>query len=656
MISKLEPNEKITSLFFSYFIHNEKIFKKIESLNKLGPICFLTPEIGRWSSIGGLGVMVDELTLGLSSLGQNVIIISPYYYQNRKGVSNYLLEDHINFEKIKTVTIKLDMNYSFDVYYGKENNINYYFLSNEIIFPKSYPNLNSIDTVKQISCFAKSSLQLLFELKIYPDIIVTNDWFCGFAPAYGKNGSFGDFFKKTCFCHIIHNLEPEYEGRIYPSKNEGNLENIYKFDPFWVIDPEWNEKIINPSRCAIMLCDQWGTVSHSYKKDILANSPLNYLLKKKIKPFSYPNGIYKEKRLKILSHNIYKTKDECKSYIQKKYFLYKKSELSIPLYSFIGRITKQKGVLLILESVEDMINYTKGKIHILIGGKGDKSDPYAITCINKINYLRNKYPQQFWANPDIFFPEGPTINLGSDFALMPSLFEPGGIVQHEFFIAKTPVIAFCTGGLKDTVFEFNWNNNKGNGINFEKHCKKDFFDAFKRSLELFKNKEKYEICKENAFKSTIDVADVSKNWCKEFYRLKNKIFFEFYKKNENNINNFIEIQDNSINHNLYYQKTIGELDVQKNNINLCEAKISYNFEINFKSKKPKSVLISGSFDNWSKKHHLIYDISNNTWNISLNLKPGKHYYKYIIDGNWQINIKEKTEKDEKGIINNYIII
>ena len=239
---------------------------------------------------------------------------------------------------------------------------------------------------------------------------------------------------------------------------------------------------------------------------------------------------------------------------------------------------------------------------------------------------------------------------------MPSLFEPGGIVQHEFFIAKTPVIVFCTGGLKDTVFEFNWNNNKGNGINFEKYCKKDFFDAFKRSLELFKNKEKYEICKENAFKSTIDVADVSKNWCKEFYRLKNKIFFEFYKKNENNINNFIELQDNSINHNLYYQKTIGELDVQKNNINLCEAKISYNFEINFKSKKPKSVLISGSFDNWSKKHPLIYDISNNTWNISLNLKPGKHYYKYIIDGNWQINIKEKTEKDEKGIINNYIII
>lgn len=27
--------------------------------NMLGPIAFVTPEIGSWSSVGGLGVMVD---------------------------------------------------------------------------------------------------------------------------------------------------------------------------------------------------------------------------------------------------------------------------------------------------------------------------------------------------------------------------------------------------------------------------------------------------------------------------------------------------------------------------------------------------------------------------------------------------------------------
>ena len=659
IISNLEQNENLISIFSSYcHKSNEKISKKIINSNKLGLISFITPEIGRWSSIGGLGVMVDELTQGLSALGQEIIIISPYYYKNRKGFTNYLSQDDFNFKKIKTININLDTNYSLDVYHGKGNNIDYYFLFNEKIFPKPYPNFSPIDTVKEISCFAKGSLQLLYELNKSPDIFVTNDWFCGLAPAYGKN-SFGNFFEKTIFFHIIHNLEPTYEGRIYLSNNEGSLENIYKFDPFWLIDPNWKERIINPSRCAIMMSDQWGTVSHSYKKDLLENSPLNFLLKKKPKPFSYPNGIYIEKRIKILEEFGY-NKKECKKYIQKKYFLYKKEDISIPLYSFIGRITKQKGILLILESIEDLIKITDGKINILLGGKGDKNDPYVLTCIQKINNLRKKYPNQFWANPDIFFPEGTMVNLASDFALMPSLFEPGGIVQHEFFIAKTPVIAFRTGGLKDTVFEFNWKDNTGNGFIFENYNKNDFVEAIKRSLNLFKNKEKFEICKENAFKSAIDVAEVSKNWCKEFYRLKNKIFFEYYE----------EIKDNKI---LEYKDGYNDIKEKKelnnkldysidNNSQLSKTKngnviqLSHNFYIKFKNKKPKSVLISGSFDSWKVKHPLIYDLSQNIWSISLNLKQGKYYYKYIIDGNWQINPNEKREKSEDGIINNYVII
>lgn len=58
--------------------------------NKLGPIIFCTPELGKWSTVGGLGVMVDELSVGLADLGQEVIVISPYYERNRKGQTGYL--------------------------------------------------------------------------------------------------------------------------------------------------------------------------------------------------------------------------------------------------------------------------------------------------------------------------------------------------------------------------------------------------------------------------------------------------------------------------------------------------------------------------------------------------------------------------------------
>ncbi len=81
-------------------------------------------------------------------------------------------------------------------------------------------------------------------------------------------------------------------------------------------------------------------------------------------------------------------------------------------------------------------------------------DPYAANCANRMYFLKNKYPNQFWAAPEEFFTDGALVNRGTDFGLMPSLFEPGGIVQHEFFVGGTPVIAFKTGGLKDSVIEY----------------------------------------------------------------------------------------------------------------------------------------------------------------------------------------------------------
>ena len=551
-IKKLDfviKDEKSSNEFFSYCYRlgitknnmlspqDLKIAKEAEIIfnsNLIGPICFVTPELGRWSSVGELGIMVDELSQGLASIGQEIIMISPYYNQNIKGDTNYLSNDPFNIHYIKNVGIDLDSRYEFGVHYGTGNGgIKYYFLHNSYIFPRPYPDLGPTMTVREIACFAKASLQLLCDLKIIPSIILTNDWFTGLIPAYAKNGSFGDVFKGTTFMHICHNLEPMYEGRLYPSPQEGTLQGIYQLDPNWLIDFSWKKIYINPSRCAIMLSDQWATVSNSYKDDLKNSSPLSYLLNKKPHPFSYSNGILKEKRLKKLNEECRLSRQECKKYIQQKYFRYYDADYNVPIFSFIGSITKQKGVLLILDVVEELINLTCGKINILIGGMGDREDPYVESCVNKINYLKSKYPYSFWADPNEFFNDELKINKGSDFGLIPSLFEPGGIAQHEFFIAGTPVIAFRTGGLKDTVFEFKWDNNSGNGLTFDYYYSQELIDAMQRAIDLFKNKEKYEICRKNAFNSAIDMADVSRAWCREFYRLKNKIFFNIKEAKSN---------------------------------------------------------------------------------------------------------------------------
>ena len=66
------------------FVHD------IIKYNSLGAIAFVTPELGRWSTIGGLGVMLDELSIGLVGLGEEVIVVTPYWERNRKGETGYL--------------------------------------------------------------------------------------------------------------------------------------------------------------------------------------------------------------------------------------------------------------------------------------------------------------------------------------------------------------------------------------------------------------------------------------------------------------------------------------------------------------------------------------------------------------------------------------
>lgn len=67
--------------------------KLILRSQKIGPLVFLASELGRFSTAGGLGVMVDELTKDLAALGLEVYVISPYYTVNRKGETKYIEKD-----------------------------------------------------------------------------------------------------------------------------------------------------------------------------------------------------------------------------------------------------------------------------------------------------------------------------------------------------------------------------------------------------------------------------------------------------------------------------------------------------------------------------------------------------------------------------------
>lgn len=114
-----------------------------------------------------------------------------------------------------------------------------------------------------------------------------------------------------------------------------------------------------------MTCDNWGTVSHSYKYQLLRESPLNKILQRFPNAFSFPNGLNIQERLKMIK-DLPTGEDhlKAKEKIQQKYFSFKQLDNSFCLFGFVGRITEQKGIHLIIESAEELIRSSNGKIQV----------------------------------------------------------------------------------------------------------------------------------------------------------------------------------------------------------------------------------------------------------------------------------------------------
>lgn len=642
---------------------------QIMETNKLGPIVFTAPECGRWSTAGGLGVMVDELSIGLANLGEEVWMISPYYDRNKRGESGYLANDPADIKWISNLNIVIGgINHTVGVHRGWENGVHYLFLHNSELFPAVYEDGPAHVVVKQIVAWARTTMELLCFLQVIPSVMLTNDWFTGLVAAYAKNGNFGDTFKGTTFLHIVHNLDPTYEGRQYPSPKDGVFEHLTNLPVGLLVDPYWHKAVVNPSRCALLCSDQWATVSCSYRSDLMAMSPLKELLKQKQRPFAFPNGIpieSRKNRLKKLG-----THRDAKAELQRKYFGFGDLDETIPVLSFVGRVTEQKGVHLILEAADRLIPHYNQKIQFLVGGPANPKEPYSAACALRMRELRQRYPNSFYANPDEFFMDGPLVNLGSDFGLMPSKFEPGGIVQHEFFVAGTPVIAFETGGLKDTVIEFDPVTGKGGGFTFKGYFISDMLFAVDRALNIYRDNTKYEQLRRSAETSVIDVKEVSRAWCQELYRLRNKIFCEPQERDRfislmvpstMSSEDFIPVPPSN-KQKVRIQRTpsgtiLNKLtDNRPSQLN-SEQKRRVLMRYQTRGSKVKSVQVTGSFDKWQIRYPMMYDHSNSQWYLTLQLPKGKHYYKFVIEGSlWVCSLDHPQEADSGSNYNNVITV
>ena len=592
--------------------------------NALGPVVFLTPELGKWSTVGGLGVMVDELSVGLAELGAEVIVISPYYNVNRKGAAGYLAADGVRYSGRNVAATVGGERVEMGVHEGVVSGVRVFFLHNAVVFPRPYPPHDAASQIRVMCAFARGALELLCQWRLIPSLVVTNDWFTGLAPAFARNPRFfGAVFNRTDFMHICHNLDADYEGRMWPSKAQGTLDALHELDTHLLVDPFWADVVLNPTRAALLCSDTWATVSRSYRADLLAGSPLKSLLRLSPHPFAHPNGIPVDARAARLAKLATPSHAAAKAALQEKYFGLGAPDAHTPLFAFVGRITAQKGVHLILNSVERILHEYDFGVHILVGGMAGEADAYGRYCAGLIADLRARFSRNFWADPALFFTDGDLVNLGADFCLMPSAFEPGGIVQQEFFVAGTPVIAFKTGGLKDTVADWDAATRRGTGFTFSTHSTGDLQAAMRLAVGVFREPAAYAALRANARAAVMDLAVVSAAWFREFHRLRRCL-----PPARRRAAPRVPVR---------FALRVGEVPA---------------------AQPGAAVRVAGTFNAWAPAAlPLAFSARDGEFEATVELPPGQYLYKFVIDGKWVATPNAPTTADDgAGIVNNVLFV
>jgi starch synthase len=105
--------------------------------------------------------------------------------------------------------------------------------------------------------------------------------------------------------------------------------------------------------------------------------------------------------------------------------------------------------------------------------------------------LKKTYPDKISFFKEFDEPLAHQIYAGSDFFLMPSIYEPCGLSQMISFCYGTIPIVYHTGGLVDTVMPFDIKTQHGDGFVFAEYNEDAFVKVVKKAVKAFQDKEMF---------------------------------------------------------------------------------------------------------------------------------------------------------------------
>lgn len=464
-------------------------------------ILFCSSEVVPFAKTGGLADVAGTLPPALEVSGVQVKIIMPRY--KCVDIKKFKLKKLDN----ETYSTKLSKNVEVLLLEKKS------FFDRDGLYQQKgvdYP-----DNLERFSYYCMQTLKLIKKINFKPDIIHCNDWQTGLIPIYLKTILKNDsFYKSIKTIFTIHNLG--YQG-LFP-KEELSTTGLGK-ELFSVNGLEFYGKI-NLLKGGLLFADSISTVSSTYAQEIQSaefGCGLEGILQKRKKDITgILNGInYDEwdpKKNKALVKNYGPDsivgKYENKEALQKLGKL--KVDRKIPLLGIITRLADQKGLDILADVIEEVV---KMPVQFILLGTGEPRYHKLFEGISK-KYKNTSIHLKFDATLAY------KIYAGSDIFLMPSYYEPCGLGQLISLNFGTIPLVRRTGGLADTVEDFDSFTKKGNGFMFTRYQSGALLEAIKRSLCVYNDDKTWKKLVVRAMKSDFSWEKSAKDYVNLYKSIK----------------------------------------------------------------------------------------------------------------------------------------
>jgi len=425
-------------------------------------ILLVASEVYPFAKIGGLADVVFALSRELRTHGHDVRIVMPHYaglMKNTKEFTTCLAPMGVWMGDCEEWCSVLETVYDTVPFYFIEHQL--YFHREGVYHDSSMKDYD--DNPRRFAFLSRAALQLCKDTGFTPDIIHVHDWQAALVPAYLKLWHWNDRqLGKAASVLTLHNVA--HQG-MYPKSNIPYLGigwNNFTEDKFESYDQ------VNFLKGGIHYADYITTVSPSFAREIM--NPYGgfglapYLSKRQSSFRGILNGIdtvhwNPQTDPYIPAH--YSAHDrtgkkECKRQLQKMFDC--QQSPNVPVIGVVGRFVSQKGFELLAGVIERIVKDMIVQFIILGTGErhlesyfGDLPKRYGGTIGSYIGFDNER---------------AHSIEAGSDFFVMPSIYEPCGLTQmYSQRYGSLPIVR-ATGGLDDTVDQYDEATGNGTGFKF----------------------------------------------------------------------------------------------------------------------------------------------------------------------------------------------